>query len=80
MNGDDFIKVGFWSQLVLLGLVDWGTIYAMRTQDVAWYHYVGFALVNSVLLWATWRLWPWLREQHSSPGGPAGPARPADEN
>ena len=65
MTGDSFIKLGFWSQLVLLGLVDWGTLYAFSTQDVAWYHYVGFVLVNVMLLWVTYKMWPWLRQQRS---------------
>ena len=66
MTGDSFIKLGFWSQLVLLGLVDWGTVYAFSTQNVAWYHYLGFVVVNAILLFATFKMWPWLRQQRSS--------------
>ena len=62
-RGDKFIKLGFWSQLVLLILVDWGSILAFARHDVVWYHYVGFAVVNVVLLWATWLMWAWLKPQ-----------------
>ena len=61
MTGDGFIKLGFWSQLALLVLVDWGTLAAMQAEPhVPWYHYVGFVLVNMVLLGATWKMWTWL--------------------
>jgi hypothetical protein len=63
-RGDKFIKLGFWSQLVLLALIDWGTIVAFTKTDVAWYHYIGFTVVNIVLLWLTWIMWKWLRPQH----------------
>lgn len=65
VTGDDFIKLGFWSQLVLLALIDWGTIHAFSHEPVAWYHYVGFASVNVGLLWATYVMWKWLRPQRS---------------
>ena len=61
MTADGFIKLGFWSQLVLLGLVDWGSLVAFSKVDVGWYHYAGFALVNIILLGATWRVWQWLK-------------------
>ena len=34
MTGDSFIKLGFWSQLVLLALVDWGSIRAFMNEPV----------------------------------------------
>jgi hypothetical protein len=64
-RGDKFIKLGFWSQLVLLLLVDWGSLAAFAKYDVAWYHYVGFAVVNISLLWATWVMWGWLKPQRT---------------
>lgn len=63
-RGDRFIKLGFWSQLILLALIDWGSIVGFLNEDVAWYHYVGFAVVNIVLLWLTWVMWKWLGPQH----------------
>jgi len=69
-RGDKFIKLGFWSQLILLALVDWGSILAFMRYDVGWYHYLGFALVNGVLLWLTWVMWKWLKPQTSSRTGP----------
>jgi len=66
MRGDDFIKLGFWSQLILLALIDWGTIIAFASDPVVpWYHYAGFGLVNLILLWATWVMWVWLKPQRS---------------
>ena len=65
MTGDDFIKLGFWSQLVLLALIDWGTVAAFIREDVPWYHYVGFAVVNVVLLALTWKIGRWMRPAQS---------------
>ena len=67
ITGEGFRKSGFWSQLVLLGLIDWATIHAFQHEKghVAWYHYVGFALVNVLLLWLTWIVWRWLKPQKS---------------
>ena len=65
-RGDRFIKLGFWSQLVFLVLVDWGSLMAFAKQPVAWYHYVGFAIVNVLLLWATWVMWGWLKPQRAA--------------
>jgi hypothetical protein len=67
MTGDQFIKLGFWSQLILLAIIDWGTIVAFGKEDVAWYHYAGFAIVNGVLLWLTWVLWRWMRHKRGLP-------------
>jgi hypothetical protein len=67
MTGDQFIKVGFWSQLVLLFLVDWGTLAAFARGGVPWYHYVGFVIVNVFLLWLTFVLWLWLRDKKGEP-------------
>jgi hypothetical protein len=69
-RGDKFIKLGFWSQLVLLALVDWGSILAFMNQDVPWYHYVGFTVVNVGLLWLTWVMWRWLKPQSTPRYGP----------
>ena len=57
MSGDDFIKLGFWAQLVILVLVDWGSILAFLNEPTPWYHYVGFTVVNVVLLGITWKTW-----------------------
>lgn len=66
LTGDSFIKLGFWSQLVLLGLVDWGTLVAFSHADeVPTVHYVGFALVNIMLLSATAVMWRWLKPARS---------------
>ena len=64
MTGDQFIKMGFWSQLVLLILVDWGSLVAFaRADHVPWYHWAGFITVNAVLLYATYKVWVWLKPQ-----------------
>jgi cytochrome b len=68
-RGDKFIKLGFWSQLILLFLVDWGSIAAFAKLDVPWYHYVGFAVINVVLLWSTWLMWGWLKPQKTPTSG-----------
>lgn len=70
-RGDKFIKAGFWSQLILLFLVDWGSILAFIRHETPWYHYLGFALVNLVLLGSTWVMWKWLKPQKTGriPGG-----------
>tara|TARA_B100000530_G_scaffold190121_1_gene120595 strand:+ start:55 stop:282 length:228 start_codon:yes stop_codon:yes gene_type:complete len=66
INVDAFIKLGFWSQLVLLFLVDMGTVMAFMKEPVPWYHYVGFCVVNAALLYITYRTWGWLRHQRTS--------------
>ena len=63
VTGDGVIRWGFWSQLVFLGLVDTGTIVAMRQGDVSWVHYVGFAVVNAICLAISVLMWRWLRGQ-----------------
>jgi hypothetical protein len=67
LTGEGFRKSGFWSQLVLLGLIDWATIHAFLHEKVGWYHYVGFVAVNVCLLWLTVIVWRWLRTQNSPP-------------
>ena len=63
MTGDDFIKLGYWSQLVLLGLVDWGTIAAFMDGQGSMLHYIGFGVMNVVLLVVWWVAWKrWLRD------------------
>jgi hypothetical protein len=71
-RGDKFIKLGFWSQLVLLFLVDWGSLLAFAKYEVGWYHYVGFTVVNGLLLWATWVMWGWLKPQRTPAEPPIG--------
>jgi len=66
MTGDSFMKLGFWSQLVLLALVDWATLTAFFEHGAAGYHYVAFAAVNIVLLWLTAIVWRWLRVQRGA--------------
>ncbi|MDP6935011.1 MAG: hypothetical protein QGG40_18965 [Myxococcota bacterium] len=63
MTGDLFIKLGFWSQLVFLALVDWGTLVAFSNQPPPWYHWAGFVVVNLLCLTATVFVWRWLRHQ-----------------
>lgn len=58
---DRFIRLGFWSQLVLLGLLDWASLVAFRRHGAPWYHVVGFVLVNVVLLIASAFMWNWMR-------------------
>lgn len=77
-RGDKFIKVGFWSQLILLFLVDWGSILAFMRYEVPWYHYLGFILVNGVLLYATYVMWVWLKPQ-SAPDIAFGPPTHKEE-
>ncbi len=57
---DKFIATGFWSQLILLILVDWGSLASFMRGDGAWYHYIAFVVVNVVLLTATWKVWGWM--------------------
>ena len=69
MTADGLIKAGFWTQLVLLALMDWASISAFMTQDVAWYHYAGFVVVNTVLLALTAIMWKWLKPQRKGADG-----------
>ena len=80
MTGDDFIKLGFWSQLVLLGLVDWASILAFQAGEGTWYHYIGFGLVNAVLLGAAWFMWGWLKEKRSPIGPLSRPLRKQEDS
>ena len=60
------IKAGFWTQLILLGLVDWGSLQAFASRDVVHpIHYLGFALVNAILLGLTAMMWRWMRDKKS---------------
>ena len=63
MTADGFIKLGFWSQLVLLLLVDWGTLASFARGHGSWPHYIGFAVVNLILLYLTWIVWGWLSDK-----------------
>jgi hypothetical protein len=67
LTTDGFIQVGFWSQLVLLALVDAGSLASFAKETPPWYHVVGFGVMNTVLLGATWVMWRWIRVQSSSP-------------
>ena len=67
MTGDTFIKAGFWSQLVLLGLVDWGTLNAFAREPVSAWHLGGFLSVNALLLSLTVVMWRWLKPQNKPP-------------
>lgn len=64
---DVLIQAGFWSQLLLLFFVDWGTLASFRRGGVSVIHVVGFAAVNGVLLTATALTWRWLRDARSRP-------------
>ena len=68
-TGEGFRKAGFWSQLVLLGLIDWASVYGFLREDVPAYHYVGFVIMNVALLALTVVMWRWLRAQRSPPLG-----------
>ncbi len=65
INADVVIKTGFWMQLVLLALIDLGTLNAFAAETVPWYHYVGFVTVNVVLLALSAVVWRWLRDERS---------------
>ena len=68
LTTDGFIQVGFWAQLILLALVDWGSLVSFANETPPWYHLVGFGVMNTVLLYATWVMWHWMREQRTSGG------------
>lgn len=68
LTTDGFIKTGFWAQVALLFLVDWAALYVfLNTEDMPWYHWVGFTAMNVILLYATWVMWKWLAPQKSRP-------------
>ncbi len=67
-NADVVIMSGFWMQLVLLALVDLGTLQAFVSEPVHWIHYVGFVAVNAVLLALTAVVWRWLRHAKAERG------------
>ncbi len=62
MTGEGFRMAGFWAQPLLLGLIDAATIAGFVRDGAPAYHYVGFAIVNIVLLAATFVVWRWLRD------------------
>lgn len=66
---DGVIKAGFLVHLVMLALVDFGTLYAIQQSPSHWPHLVGLALVNLVLLPIAALVWRWLRLQarHDEP-------------
>ena len=65
-----FVEAGFWSQLVLLGLVDWGSVAAMRRTDGAsWPVVAGFVVMNALLLFAAVVMFRWMRQQSRSVHG-----------
>ena len=76
MTGEGVRKAGFWMQLVLLALVDWGTLVAFSQQHVHAIHYVGFVVVNVALLAATFVIWRWLRHARADAGREGMPSRP----
>jgi hypothetical protein len=61
LTADRFIAAGFWSQLVLLFLLDWGTLVAFSRQGARWFEVAGFVLVNALLLVATALTWRFMR-------------------
>lgn len=79
MTGEGFRMAGFWAQPLLLGLIDAATIAGFVRDGAPAYHYVGFAIVNVVLLALTFVVWRWLRDlrreatltQRAEPGAPA---------
>ncbi len=57
------IRMGFLTQLILLGLVDWGTIAALSSKGGPWYHVAGLVTLNAILLSASVFMWKWLVRQ-----------------
>lgn len=57
---EGLMKCGFWLQLVLLGLVDLGTLYALAQGDGGPAHVLAFAVVNVGLVYAMAKIWAWL--------------------
>lgn len=65
-----FVEAGFWAQLVLLGLVDWGSLHAMRGAGGASLPVVaGFVALNAVLVTASVVMFRWMRQQGRSAHG-----------
>lgn len=50
---DVMIQLGFWTQLVLLVLVNWGSLAAFARHGAPWYHVVGIVVVDASLLFAS---------------------------
>jgi hypothetical protein len=62
---DKLIRVGFFAQILLLILLDWASLSAFRKEGVPWYHVVGFAVVNIVLIFAAALMWNWMKGRSS---------------
>ena len=62
MTGEGFRMAGFWAQPLLLGLIDAATIAGFVRDGAPVYHYVGFTVVNVVLIALTFVIWRWLRQ------------------
>jgi hypothetical protein len=62
-------QAGFFSQLVFLALVDWGSLVAFRKEGAAWYHYAALAVLNAILLVAAYFVNRWLRRLPASGHG-----------
>ena len=54
------MKSGFWLQLVLLGLLDVGTLHSLAQGHGGPRHIALFALVNVGLVYAMGRIWRWI--------------------
>lgn len=65
-TADGVIKAGFFIQIMLLALVDVGTLYALAEQPSGWPHLFGLLAVNAVLLPIAAVVWRWLRLQARS--------------
>lgn len=63
---DWVIKAGFLIQIVLLVLVDIGTLYALAQAPSRWPHLIGLIVVNAVLVPIAALVWRWLRVQAKS--------------
>lgn len=63
---DSVIKAGFLVQVVMLVLVDFGTLYAIQQSPSQWPHVIGLVVVNAVLLPIAALVWRWLRLQARS--------------
>ncbi len=59
--GDWVRRMGFFSQLVFLLLVDWGSLHAFERDGAAWFHYAALIALNVVLLAAAFFVYRWLR-------------------
>lgn len=66
---DVMIQLGFWTQLVLLALVNWGSLTAFARHGAPWYHVVGIVVVDASLLLASVVTFRFIMRQGGPPRG-----------